>query len=63
MVSEEKFQIGDLVVLKSGGPVMSVNSVGADTATCKWFAGKKHETGVFNVATLRRATDDDLGKK
>jgi len=50
-----KFKVGDLVVLKSGGPSMTVqepiNSLHDKEFTgqyrCQWFAGKKLDTGKF----------------
>ena len=42
-MEEQSFQPGDLVVLKSGGPVMTVEEVlfGDTKVRCQWFAGKK----------------------
>lgn len=45
-----KFETGDLVKLKSGGPIMTVQSQASTSGTtfyCQWFAGKKLERGVF----------------
>jgi uncharacterized protein YodC (DUF2158 family) len=56
------FSPGDIVVLKSGGPRMTLDhrNAGSDeTYYCKWFAGKKQEGGNFGVASLRLATDED----
>lgn len=54
MVNEIK--AGDVVVLKSGGPSMTVNSVGDRYGTlsayCTWFDGKKQVEGVFPVTSL-----------
>jgi uncharacterized protein YodC (DUF2158 family) len=36
-MSESKFKVGDVVVLKSGGPAMTVCSVGVGPVHCKWF--------------------------
>lgn len=53
----DKFKIGDLVQLKSGGPVMTVEAVrpidGSDYR-CTWFNGKKLECGNFYHATLKK---------
>lgn len=41
------FSIGDQVVLRSGGPVMTVKHSGESELVCQWFAGKKLEMGRF----------------
>ncbi len=54
---EEKFKVGDVVILKSGGPKMTVEDVEAgDTIVCQWFVdGKKLEYGSFPADSLERA--------
>jgi uncharacterized protein YodC (DUF2158 family) len=48
---------GDLVQLKSGGPVMTVQeALSRDSYRCQWFAGKKLETGIFPTESLHAAT-------
>ncbi|MDT3608025.1 YodC family protein [Cronobacter dublinensis] len=55
-----KFKIGDLVILKSGGPSMTVqkailnlqNDEFTGLYQCQWFAGKKLETGKFPEDSL-----------
>jgi len=50
-MEKESFSVGDLVKLKSGGPVMTVKSIdiGSDfDYYCQWFSGKKLETGNFD---------------
>lgn len=50
------FKVGNLVVLKSGGPVMTVEEVfGGDRIKCPWFSGKKLEDGYFAPASLQAA--------
>lgn len=48
----EKFKSGDLVVLKSGGPEMTIKSIYSDEIVCQWFAGKKLEQGRFAPESL-----------
>lgn len=48
-----KFKPGDKVQLNVGGPPMSVKEYTyKDSVRCTWFAGKKHEEGVFVEETL-----------
>lgn len=50
----KNFKAGDLVQLKSGGPIMTVrDNEGPEYVTCQWFGGKKLEEGVFPVVSLR----------
>ncbi len=57
----EKFKVGDVVKLNSGGPEMTVTAIGPvdfvhsvrnDLASCKWFSGTKLESGRFQDAEL-----------
>lgn len=43
---------GDTVMLKSGGPDMTVEWVEAGTAYCVWFDGKKQNAEHFQVTSL-----------
>jgi uncharacterized protein YodC (DUF2158 family) len=51
-----KFKVGDIVQLKSGGPVMTVDvarPVGDGIRyRCSWFAGSKLQAGHFPEDTL-----------
>jgi uncharacterized protein YodC (DUF2158 family) len=56
----QEIKVGDVVQLKSGGPRMTVNSVGDDngvmSAWCSWFDSKQQEkSGVFPVSSLALA--------
>ena len=54
------FKSGDLVVLKSGGPTMTVDTVNTDISddnkitgiVCVWFAGEKLERVRFDHRAL-----------
>jgi uncharacterized protein YodC (DUF2158 family) len=56
------FQKGDVVVLKSGGPMMTVNGIGnyvenggpENGVGCIWFDGNKQSGSVFDAATLEK---------
>jgi uncharacterized protein YodC (DUF2158 family) len=59
----ERFQAGDAVRLKSGGPCMTITALGvysgwtmrvADTVACRWFEGEKQQETVVDVALLER---------
>ena len=57
------YKAGDLVLLKSGGPVMTVkgNAPFADLGVlCQWFVNGKLNEGTFDPNSLRWATEDDL---
>lgn len=51
----EKFQVGDLVVLKSGGPSMTFGGEAALTggAICYWFEGTTRHCETFPFGTLK----------
>lgn len=54
-----EFHAGDLVQLKSGGPIMTVVENSHDGRYfCQWFAGKKLEAGHFNASTLAKVDEE-----
>jgi uncharacterized protein YodC (DUF2158 family) len=62
MTQNTSFNIGDIVVLKSGGPEMTVQSKPDGLESfywCQWFAGKKLERGRFPFASLKSASDSE----
>jgi uncharacterized protein YodC (DUF2158 family) len=48
---------GDVVRLKSGGPAMTVESMGGEKALCVWFEGSKPFKQMFQLTAL--ALDDE----
>ena len=54
----DQFKPGDVVKLKSGGPKMTVDSVGTFLpgddiqAKCVWFEGKKMYVEILSLASL-----------
>ena len=43
----DKFKVGDIVQLKSGGPKMTVTDVFENEVRTAWFAGNKNEKTAF----------------
>jgi len=62
----DSFKVGDLVVLKSGGPKMTVTHTEGGRSgiiiTTAWFAGSKSEGGRFPVDALVIAPPDQKSK-
>ena len=56
-----EYSVGDLVKLRSGGPVMTVQEVfGDESVRCQWFAGAKANSELFPVDSLTRPTEDEV---
>jgi uncharacterized protein YodC (DUF2158 family) len=51
----ESIRIGDSVVLKSGGPVMTVQALSMSLAYCAWSVGTHRRQGTFETESLQRA--------
>jgi uncharacterized protein YodC (DUF2158 family) len=53
----DMFEVGDLVKLKSGGPVMTiseiVHGINKDGYNCKWFKGASKEQAFFEEEVLK----------
>ena len=63
MSNQNKYDLGDIVKLKSGGPDMTVKEVLTKmndefngSYRCQWFAGKKLDMGVFPEESLVAVT-------
>jgi uncharacterized protein YodC (DUF2158 family) len=52
----DAFNIGDLVQLKSGGPVMTVEGTILDRTNVAWFAYGKRHSALFEPQALKAAT-------
>jgi len=53
------FQLGDVVHLKSGGPLMTITDIGDygdghTSARCTWFDKHKSEEKVFPLHSLKK---------
>jgi len=55
-----QIKAGDVVVLMSGGPDMTVRWVDKDECYCEWFDGKKSAGGTFLVTSLRTGNQPRL---
>ncbi|MEP0518542.1 MAG: DUF2158 domain-containing protein [Hyphomicrobiales bacterium] len=55
------FTAGNLVQLKSGGPIMTVNVVEGLNVICDWFAGNEHQRLEFPASTLELYDPDETG--
>ena len=56
---EERFKVGDIVQLKSGGPKMTVEEeLGSGDIRCQWFAGSKLSWGDFPAHSLARVEEE-----
>jgi uncharacterized protein YodC (DUF2158 family) len=63
-MADENIVEGDTVMLKSGGPIMTVNSTGEYSsggkyAECVWFNETIHTSAEFNVLTLKIVNPED----
>lgn len=47
-----EFAVGDVVQLKSGGELMTVEAADGKNISCVWSQNKKVERGTFIAATL-----------
>lgn len=56
-----ELKIGDVVKLKSGGPVMTVSNIDnlPDEVDCTWFFNDKKKYGAFDVRLLRKVEGPD----
>jgi len=52
MKTEVKFEIGDVVMLKSGGPSMTVSAIQEDIVRCAWFKDDEVRSVQFQRAML-----------
>ena len=55
------FKQGDVVQLKSGGPLMTIDDIGKygygeenDKAKCVWFDAKKRYEDIFSFESLKK---------
>jgi len=49
------FQVGDVVQLKSGGPLMTVSELQGNIVHCRWFVGNEEKSSSFASELLKSA--------
>lgn len=61
----ERFNKGDIVQLKSGGPKMTVDEPQTETGNvlCTWFAGNKLQQGYFDPETIKKLREEGSGEE
>jgi uncharacterized protein YodC (DUF2158 family) len=58
------YEVGDLVRLRSGGPLMTVDTVGGSRITCVWFDGiagsgsHQYHMRTFDQGAIEKVTKD-----
>jgi uncharacterized protein YodC (DUF2158 family) len=59
MSDDPEFNVGDVVRLKSGGPLMTIAWIGERYGTpaigCSWFQGVKHYEDAFAPGALKHS--------
>ena len=56
-MNRQNARAGNVVLLKTGGPQMTINSVLDDQAICLWFEGKELRSGNFDYYALDKIED------
>lgn len=68
----DKFKVGQVVQLISGGPKMTVAEIGKKRSAlddltgrlkCEWFAGSKHQVHWFEIGVLKTVEEAEKGGK
>lgn len=56
-----EFKLGDVVVLKSGGPPMTIDGIGGDIVSCVWYDGSGVRREDFGPNSLKKHSDSSRG--
>ena len=56
-----KFTAGDLVVLKSGGPALTIREISSNECNCVWFIAGELKSAWFDDATIEPKKAKKLG--
>ena len=51
------FEVGDVVQLKSGGPIMTVSSTEGSHLFCEWFDNGEAKNGYYPPAALQAVSE------
>lgn len=51
------FKEGDIVVVKSGGPKMTVSKISTEGCFCTWFQEGKPQSYLFESAVLKKVEE------
>lgn len=51
-MTDQRIRVGDAVMLKAGGPVMTVQALSLSLAYCAWSAEGRLHHGTFEVDSL-----------
>lgn len=58
-MSKKRFKVGDVVQLRSGGPLMTIDALKVDSdkkaVRCTWFIDGRLESSLFHPKTLKPA--------
>ena len=63
MTRKASFKPGDVVVLMSGGPAMTVDKCVAELVHCFWFRDDEMDAYSFPAATLQLQSDIEARRK
>lgn len=56
-----EFKAGDVVVLKSGGPRMTITSIDRQSAECTWFVDNLPKWHTFELIALKAPPTETAG--
>ncbi|MCE5320104.1 MAG: DUF2158 domain-containing protein [Bacteroidales bacterium] len=56
-----EIKVGDRVMLKSGGPVMTVNEINGNDVSCQWFEGSTIKGATFIKEVLKKYISTNVG--
>lgn len=59
MPSSDALKSGDLVRLRSGGPIMTLGYPSGTVWVCYWFSGMELMKGEFAIQALRLVGEDE----